>query len=252
MYERDVTYPARRSKLQASGNYKTSSSALITPVSVTFVPEAISPKEAIREDEPIKCKACDESPLEPRLRLCPLYSTRANSSSVICYSTAHTHSHLSSKSPDPPSSPAVLTFQEDSELEHSPASSWTSQDTLLNMSSPLRNIPRVLSRSLRTQASIAPRVSIGYNSFSSSTSKRNADTAIPKAPKEEDAALKSGKPGPTFLGTSKRLPEFNLGGKVVLVTGAGRGLGFVQAEALLEAGATGNLEIPPSLSSLTN
>jgi NAD(P)-dependent dehydrogenase (short-subunit alcohol dehydrogenase family) len=41
------------------------------------------------------------------------------------------------------------------------------------------------------------------------------------------------------LGTAKRLPEFNLAGKVVLVSGAGRGLGLVQAEALLEAGATG-------------
>ncbi|KAF2709610.1 NAD(P)-binding protein [Pleomassaria siparia CBS 279.74] len=41
-----------------------------------------------------------------------------------------------------------------------------------------------------------------------------------------------------FLGTTKRLPEFNLTNKVVLVSGAARGLGLTQAEALLEAGAT--------------
>ncbi|KFZ15289.1 hypothetical protein V501_02781 [Pseudogymnoascus sp. VKM F-4519 (FW-2642)] len=34
------------------------------------------------------------------------------------------------------------------------------------------------------------------------------------------------------------LPEFSLAGKIVIVSGAGRGLGLVQAEALLEAGAT--------------
>ncbi|PLB39805.1 putative short chain dehydrogenase [Aspergillus candidus] len=39
------------------------------------------------------------------------------------------------------------------------------------------------------------------------------------------------------LGSKSRMPEFSLAGKVVLVSGAGRGLGLVQAEALLEAGA---------------
>ena len=35
------------------------------------------------------------------------------------------------------------------------------------------------------------------------------------------------------------LPEFDLKGKVIVVSGGARGLGLVQAEALLEAGATG-------------
>lgn len=42
--------------------------------------------------------------------------------------------------------------------------------------------------------------------------------------------------GLTFKETG-RLPEFSLKDKVILVTGAGRGLGLVQAEGLLEAGA---------------
>jgi hypothetical protein len=35
------------------------------------------------------------------------------------------------------------------------------------------------------------------------------------------------------------LPEFSLKDKVVVVSGGGRGVGLVQAEAVLEAGATG-------------
>ncbi|KAJ5163394.1 Short-chain dehydrogenase/reductase SDR [Penicillium coprophilum] len=42
---------------------------------------------------------------------------------------------------------------------------------------------------------------------------------------------------PVVMGQKSRMPEFSLAGKVVLVSGAARGLGLVQAEGLLEAGA---------------
>ena len=60
----------------------------------------------------------------------------------------------------------------------------------------------------------------------------------PAPPTQEAANLHRNTESASFLGTTKRLPEFNLTDKVVLVSGAARGLGLTQAEALLEAGAT--------------
>lgn len=60
----------------------------------------------------------------------------------------------------------------------------------------------------------------------------------PDPPPQETEIIQKDAASASFLGTTKRLPEFNLTDKVVLVSGAARGLGLTQAEALLEAGAT--------------
>jgi len=82
-------------------------------------------------------------------------------------------------------------------------------------------------------------ISTPVRSFSAVAARCNATPTRtpPPAPEAENVALNRGN-APTYLGTTKRLPEFNLVDKVVLVSGAARGLGLVQAEALLEAGAT--------------
>ena len=97
-----------------------------------------------------------------------------------------------------------------------------------------RLLPRAATRALRSTSLLSK------SSFSTSPRLLNASSTRkpPEAPDAEAAALRKGN-APTYLGTTKRLPEFNLVDKVVLVSGAARGLGLVQAEALLEAGATG-------------
>ena len=61
----------------------------------------------------------------------------------------------------------------------------------------------------------------------------------PDPPREEAVNLSTGEGAHSYLGSKKRMGEFQLIDKVVLVSGAARGLGLTQAEALLEAGATG-------------
>ncbi|TVY85570.1 D-arabinitol 2-dehydrogenase [ribulose-forming] [Lachnellula suecica] len=95
------------------------------------------------------------------------------------------------------------------------------------------SLPRTATRVLR-----APKQNITRRAFSAIRPLHNAsETRDPPGPPEAEAAALAKGNVPTYLGTTKRLPEFNLADKVVLVSGAARGLGLVCAEALLEAGA---------------
>ncbi|KAI9733087.1 MAG: hypothetical protein M1834_003634 [Cirrosporium novae-zelandiae] len=80
--------------------------------------------------------------------------------------------------------------------------------------------------------------SIVRNFASTPASLTSQGRGPPSSPSDEAINLETKQEAPTFLGTTKRLPEFNLVDKVVLVSGAARGLGLTCAEALLEAGAT--------------
>jgi len=62
-------------------------------------------------------------------------------------------------------------------------------------------------------------------------------TAAPSRPLHSTARRSSATPT-TPTPNPNLLPEFSLAGKVIFVSGGGRGVGLVQAEALLEAGAT--------------
>ncbi|KAL8767310.1 MAG: hypothetical protein Q9209_006148 [Squamulea sp. 1 TL-2023] len=67
---------------------------------------------------------------------------------------------------------------------------------------------------------------------------KNPSRGPPSPPPQELENLKKDTGSASFLGTTKRMPEFNLADRVILVSGGARGLGLTQAEALLEAGAT--------------
>ncbi|KUJ09652.1 NAD(P)-binding protein [Mollisia scopiformis] len=99
----------------------------------------------------------------------------------------------------------------------------------------LRQLPRAARRSL-ARSQKTPIISRSFSAIPRRC-EPSSTRGPPPAPDAESAALLKGE-APTYLGTTKRLPEFNLVDKVVLVSGAARGLGLVQAEALLEAGAT--------------
>lgn len=109
------------------------------------------------------------------------------------------------------------------------------------MSTPIRLLPNLIRRvplaspiAVRASCLAAP-ASRRY--FGTTRPLKNAEGRGPPQPPSDDKADAAR----SFLGTQKRLPEFNLTDKVILVSGGARGLGLTQAEALLEAGATGKI-----------
>lgn len=95
-----------------------------------------------------------------------------------------------------------------------------------------RLAPRLAATRLLPRLPLAGRAVVsGLSNFNNSTGNAQG----PSRPRQFHVTA-SRSNGLTFENTG-RLPEFSLRDKVIVVTGAGRGLGLVQSEALLEAGA---------------
>jgi len=99
------------------------------------------------------------------------------------------------------------------------------------MRSTLRSLPRATARTLKVHKPALVR------SFSIATPLASASNSH-NPPLARSPGFSPLKDGSSPVGVAKRLPEFSLADKVVVVSGGARGLGLVQAEALLEAGAT--------------
>ncbi|KAH8812270.1 hypothetical protein F5884DRAFT_306384 [Xylogone sp. PMI_703] len=96
----------------------------------------------------------------------------------------------------------------------------------------LRPLPRATARALRPHRPVTVRSAFLARPLASTSSNLGPPHSRSTSTKASSESMSSS------VGLAKGLPEFSLADKVVIVSGAARGLGLVQAEALLEAGAT--------------
>jgi hypothetical protein len=79
--------------------------------------------------------------------------------------------------------------------------------------------------------------SAAYNPFSSTETRHKAAAPVPPEPAENPAVGLA--PNPDDNVGQKKLADFDLSGRVFIVTGGARGLGLSLAEALVETGGKG-------------
>ncbi|KAL8841131.1 MAG: hypothetical protein Q9176_003472 [Flavoplaca citrina] len=102
----------------------------------------------------------------------------------------------------------------------------------------LRPVPLLATPRLFHASGTSPRFFSTLKDPPKGNEPRNPSRSPPTPPPQESESLKKDTGSASFLTTTKRMPEFNLTDRVILVSGGARGLGLTQAEALLEAGAT--------------
>ncbi|KAL8900937.1 MAG: hypothetical protein Q9192_000819 [Flavoplaca navasiana] len=111
-------------------------------------------------------------------------------------------------------------------------------NTLRQCSRFLLPVPLLATPRLFHASAISPRFFSSLKDPPKGNEPRNPSRRPPTPPPQESESLKKDTGSASFLATTKRMPEFNLTDRVILVSGGARGLGLTQAEALLEAGAT--------------
>ncbi|KAL8917945.1 MAG: hypothetical protein Q9172_005614 [Xanthocarpia lactea] len=114
------------------------------------------------------------------------------------------------------------------------------------MAGTLRRLPRIIrpGQILRTAPHLSRAICTSHRLLSTfedppkGNEPRHPSRSPPPPPSQESENVKKNTSPANSPATTKRMPEFDLTNHVIIVSGAARGLGLSQAEALLEAGAT--------------